>query len=205
MRFFTIDTRDHGFIELVDVNDTYWISLQRDGAIVAGIPLSPFFSDGAKQVGLNHIREGLITQGESGSTVTVTKEPRDWRQRRRRLDTSAVVLVRTPPGSEGLALTQSSYDEYVENGRVHRRYHEFMEGGEMPPGITLLASNANEEVPMPTHPEFLLELLPKAAFRIVQLGESRGPGTLSVRWSGQELVVKEFRPSWSPGDVAETG
>jgi hypothetical protein len=194
MRFFTIDTQEHQFIELLDVNGTYGVYLTQGGEPISGIPLSPFFDEGARVLNRRHIREGLIQQTDHGAVITVNKDTRKHWQRRVP-DMPAVILVKSPPG-QFTELTQSVFEEYVENDRVQRRYHELMIGGEPPPGIDML----DQTPPGSPEPQYLLQLIPNAAFRIVHRESAIGKelGMLSVRWSGHDLVVKPFRPFGNP-------
>jgi hypothetical protein len=196
MRFFTIDTRERGYIELTDVDGAYWVALIEDGQVTQGIPLSPFFSEGAKQLGLKHIQEGSIQPTPSGPVVTITRRPRPTTWRRREPDVPALLHVKSPEGLR-TELTQATFDEYVEDDRVHRRYHEFALGGEPPPGISVLAELCTAT------PQHMLMLLPNAAFRILHYNaENRQVVTLSVRWSGHDLDVKSFRPFGAPSLAA---
>lgn len=191
MRFFTITTKELGYIELVDVEGTYSVALTSKDQVVAAIPLDPSFNAGAKQLGLHHIRKGIWNLTPEGPTFSVAKEPTGWY--RRPPDVAAIVLVRTPPGSEGVRLTQASYDEFVEHGYVRRNYHDFDAGGEPPPGISVIATNEVEGAGLPERPQWLLSLLPNASFRIERLGRmEHGIGTISVRWNGRELMVKPY-------------
>jgi hypothetical protein len=133
----------------------------------------------------------MLRTTEAGPVIGVANEPTEWH--RHPPDVPAVVLVRTPPGSAGVQLTQATYDEYVEHDHVFRNYHHFAAGGEPPPGIQVLATNELEGRPRPERPQWLLQLLPNAAFRVERLGRTeRGVGTISVRWSGRKLQVKSY-------------
>lgn len=161
MRFYTIE---HGArlsnIGLVAPNDDeLLVGVTSADGVVTGIPLSPFMVAGARQLGMTHLVEGTVATTPKGPSISTFKR-RDGNMIREP-DAPCIVLAKTTG-----KLTSSMFVDVVELDRVVRQY---LGAGDMV-GVTVLAQSSEQ---------FLLEMLPKASFRI-----EAEAGTITVRWPG---------------------
>jgi len=167
MRFYTIEAgQKRDGIELIAAGDDDLMAgvIGDDGA-VTGIPLSPFMTAGARQLGLTHIVEGAVAQTPDGPTITTFKR-REGKGLAREPDGPCMILVKTTG-----VLTSTMFVDVIENGRVVR---QFLGASDMT-GVQVLAQGVGQ---------FLLELLPGATFRV-----EAEAGALTVRWPGWDRPV----------------
>jgi len=163
MRFYTIESGEKrdGIELLVPVgDDELMLGVVGDDGAIEGIPLSPFMSAGAHQMGLTHLIEGLVAQTPEGPSITTFKR-REGKGPLREPDGPCMVLVKTTG-----VLTSSMFIDVVEGDKVSRAY---LGAGDMA-GVQILAQGTGQ---------FLLELLPGASFRV-----EAEAGVLTVRWAG---------------------
>jgi hypothetical protein len=205
MRFMTLDRagKENG-IDLTRIDDesgsTYWI-LCGSGETSAGVPVSNFMAVWIDEVGKCRMYSGEIRVRDEDKTAVLVPSPVTERGKKPKKE-HCLLLVNARDGR----LTQASYDEKEVDGEVVHQYHpidtDFLD---ILPGIRVVTHADNQ---------WLLELLPNAAFRLED-----EQGTLSVRWTGfadridyktqtkqvnSGLIIKEYGRSDRHGR-AQTG